>query len=218
MDMLNKYDFKNGAKGLAKMAETANKLGIEMKTIEPMADKAFDIEGAVEMSAQLQVLGGSLSSLADPFKLMYKARNDVEGLTQDFADAAKSSMHFGKNGIEMNTYGMSRLREAAKATGVEYDKIVTMGRNQLKLDEIKKRISLSGEPDKDLEEFLANKAQISKNGVITLNINGDTKDIKNLNKQQLINEMNRQKTLSELAENSKSFEGKQAQSASLHSR
>jgi len=35
-----------------------------------MADKLFDVEGAVDMSAQLQVMGGAWAKLADPFKLM----------------------------------------------------------------------------------------------------------------------------------------------------
>ena len=56
MKMLNKYNFKGGVKGLAKMAQTTSKLGVDMNFVAGMADKLFDIEGAVDMSAQLQVM------------------------------------------------------------------------------------------------------------------------------------------------------------------
>ena len=39
MKMLNKYNFKGGVKGLAKMAETTSKLGVDMNFAAGMADK-----------------------------------------------------------------------------------------------------------------------------------------------------------------------------------
>jgi hypothetical protein len=48
-----------------------------------MSDKLWDIEG--DMSAQLQVMGGAWAKLADPFHLMYMARNDMKGLTEEIA-------------------------------------------------------------------------------------------------------------------------------------
>ena len=170
--MLNKYNFKNGVKGLEQMALSVSKLGVDMDTIAPMADKLWNIEGAVEMSAQLQVMGGAFASLADPFKLMYKARNDMKGLTEDFANAAKQSMVFGKDGIEMNTLEMSRLKKIAEETGVEYDKLVTMGRNAFKNDAIKKQSS--GLDDKQIE-YISNLAKFSENGTATIEINGAPK-------------------------------------------
>ena len=96
MKMLNKYNFKGGVKGLAKMAETAAKLGVDMNMVSGMAEKLFDVEGAVDMSAQLQVMGGEWAKLADPFKLMYMARNDMEGLMEAVGGAAAASAHFNK--------------------------------------------------------------------------------------------------------------------------
>lgn len=49
MKMLNKYNFKGGVKGLKQMAETVTKLGVDMTFATGMADKLFDIEGAVDM-------------------------------------------------------------------------------------------------------------------------------------------------------------------------
>ena len=161
--MLNKYDFKDGVNGLAMMAKTVAKLGIDMATIAPMADKLWDIEGAVEMSAQLQVLGGAFSSLADPFKLMYMARNDVDGLTKSLAEAASESMTFAKDGsIELSTMEMSRLKKVAEETGVSYDAIVKAGKNIKKFQKISPQISFDAD-DKE-KEFLENVAQLDEHG------------------------------------------------------
>ena len=92
--MLNQYNFKNGTKGLAKMVETSTRLGVEMNSIGGMTDKLFDIEGAVDMSAQLQVMGGEWAKMADPFKLMYMAREDPNALLQQSAEAAAKSFHY----------------------------------------------------------------------------------------------------------------------------
>jgi predicted nucleic acid-binding Zn-ribbon protein len=96
LKMLNKYNFKGGAKSLMRMAESATKMGISMNFAAPMAEKLFDIEGAVEMSAQLQVMGGEWAKLGDPFKLMYMARNDMEGLTKSIINATKGAAFFNK--------------------------------------------------------------------------------------------------------------------------
>ena len=170
--LLNKYNFKNGVKGLEQMALTASKLGVDINTVAPLADKLWNVEGAVEMSAQLQVMGGDFAALADPFKLMYKARNDMKGLTEDFANAAKASMVFGKDGIEMNTLEMSRLKKIAEETGMNYDDLVKMGKNAFKNDAIKKQTS--GLDPKQME-YVSNLAKFSENGTATIEIGGSTK-------------------------------------------
>jgi hypothetical protein len=46
-------------KGLEAMGKLATKLGVKMDFAAGMSDKLWDIEGAVDMSAQLQVMGGA---------------------------------------------------------------------------------------------------------------------------------------------------------------
>ena len=170
--LLNKYNFKQGVKGLAKMAEEVSKLGIEMTDIAPMADKLWNIEGAVEMSAQLQVLGGKWSALADPFKLMYMARNDMEGLTKAIADAASESASFDEDGnIQLASVEMSRLREVAEKTGVSYDSLATAAKKMAQFKKIKTQISLSGLNDKEMK-LLENTAQLDENGKAFIEIGG----------------------------------------------
>lgn len=154
--MLNKYRFKDGVKGLIKMAELATKLGVEVDFAAGMSDKLWNIEGAVEMSAQLNVMGGAWAQMADPFKLMYQARNDMKGLTENIAKAAAASMSFAQDGsIELNALEMHRLKLIAEQTGLEYEKLVELGKTKFKLDKINMQVSGSDE----FKEFIANTAE-----------------------------------------------------------
>lgn len=178
--MLNKYRFKDGIKGLAKMAMTASKLGVDMEFASGMADKLFDIEGAVDMSAQLQVMGGAWAQMADPFHLMYMARNDMEGLTEEIANAAKQSMSFAKDGsIEMSAMEMHRLKIVAQQTGLEYDKLVEAGKAAFKLSKTKAQV---GGVSPELQEFIANTAEF-KDGKATIMVNGNKKLLSSLSEQ-----------------------------------
>jgi hypothetical protein len=183
--LLNKYNFKGGVNGLKKMAETVTKLGVDMNFATGMADKLFDIEGAVDMSAQLQVLGGDWAKLADPFHLMYMARNDMAGLTEEIGKAAESSVHFNSENkqFEISALEMHRLRKIAEQTGLSYEDLATAGKNAAKFTKIKSQISLdfgSGKEAKEMKEFLINKAEIDENGKAYITVNGSKKFLNEL--------------------------------------
>jgi len=185
MKLLNKYNFKGGVKGLQKMAETTSKLGIDMNSIAGMADKLFDIEGAVEMSAQLQVMGGAWAQMADPFKLMYMARNDMAGLAEQIGEASKQSAHFNSETqqYEISAMEMHKLRIIAEKTGIAYDDLATAAKNARKLSDLRGQISF--DMDKDTKEFLANTAQRDKDGRGYIDIIVDGKSTR-----KFISEMN----------------------------
>lgn len=180
MKMLNKYNFKGGVKGLAKMAQTTAKLGVDMGVATGMADKLFDIEGAVEMSSQLQVMGGKWAQLADPFKLMYMARNDMEGLTKMIGEAAEESAHFNKETGEFEISGleMHRLRKIAEQTGVSYDELATAGKNAAKFTKIKTQVGFK--MSDEAEEFLTNTAKLDKDGKAYIEVDGNKKFLNQL--------------------------------------
>lgn len=184
MKMLNKFNFKGGAKGLATMAKTTTKLGVDMNFVGSMAEKLFDIEGAVDMSAQLQVLGGAWAQLADPFKLMYLATNDMAGLTEEVGKAAEASVTFNKATGEMSISSakMRELRVVAQATGLSLEEVAEAGKKARKFTEMKKQMNVSI-PD-DLKEFIANTGEI-KDGKATINIGGDPKLLKTLSKADI---------------------------------
>jgi hypothetical protein len=208
--LLNKQQFKGGVKGLAAMAATVTKLGVEMNVIGPMADKLFNVEEAVDMSAQLQVLGGAWSRLADPMKLMYMARNDTVALTQALADAAKESMTFGKDGgIELKAMEMQRLKEVAQRTGVAYEEIVEMGKAQFKID--KARTQIKWDMTDEEKEFMAATASFNEKGEGSIMIGLKPKLLSQLNdadRQILKDQIKEKASLKERAEQSQTFDEK----------
>ena len=206
--MLNKYNFKEGVKGLDDMAKLATKLGIKMDFATGMSDKLWDIEGAVDMSAQLQVMGGQWAKMADPFHLMYMARNDMKGLTEEIANASQESMHLAKDGsIEMSSVAMAKLKNIAKETGLEYDDLVKSGKELYKQNKVKQQIGFEV-PD-DMKEFIANTSQLDKNGKAVIMIKGDNKLVSQLDasdKRYLKTKVEESKTLADRIAASKNFD------------
>jgi hypothetical protein len=183
MKLLNKYNFKGGVAGLKKMAEITSKLGVDMNFATGMADKLFDIEGAVQMSAELQVLGGSFANLADPFRLMFMARNDVAGLTEEIGKAVEQSVKFNAETgeFDISAMEMQRLRKIAEQTGLEFESLVTAGKNAKKFTMIKSQVSF--DMDDESKEFLMNTAQLDEKGVAYIEVNGEKKYLNMLGSQ-----------------------------------
>lgn len=215
ISLLNKYNFKNGINGLKKMSEIVTKLGVDMNFAAGMADKLFDIEGAVDMSAQLQVLGGEWSKLADPFHLMYMARNDMAGLTEEIGKAAESSVHFNSSlgDFEISSLEMSRLRSVAEQTGLAYEDLATAAKNAAKFSKIKSQLTFGiggTEEDKKLKEFLVNTASLDEKGkAFIINVNGTKTYLDALDssgKNALIAQMNAKVSMKEMAIEAQTFE------------
>jgi hypothetical protein len=214
MKMLNRYNFKDGVKGLVKMAQTVSKLGIDMEFASGFAEKLFNIEGAVDMSAQLQVMGGEWSKLADPFRLMYMARNDINGLTEELANAAASSAKFNTETkeFEIGSLEMSRLRVIAEQTGLSYDELATAGKNAAKFTKIKSQLNFSlggGKDGEELKDFIINKSTLNEKGEAEIMIDGNPRLLKQMSQQDsklLKAQMLEQATMKKRAEESITFD------------
>jgi hypothetical protein len=209
MKLLNKYNFKGGVAGLKKMAEITSKLGVDMNFATGMADKLFDIEGAVQMSAELQVLGGSFANLADPFRLMFMARNDVAGLTEEIGKAVEQSVKFNAatGEFDISAMEMQRLRKIAEQTGLEFESLVTAGKNAKKFTMIKSQVSF--DMDKDSKEFLMNTAQLDEKGVAYIEVNGEKKYLNMLGSQAkdfVKQQIAEKQSLAERAKNALTFD------------
>lgn len=207
--LMNRYNFKNGVKGLARMAQLTTKMGVSMEMITPMADKLFDIEGAVEMSAQLQVLGGEWSKLADPFKLMYMARNDVDGLTESVIKAASSTAQFNSKTKEFDISAMElhRLRKVADATGLSYEELAQSARKAANFAKIRSQISFN--MDEKTKDFIESTAIFDDKGKAMIRIDGSTKYLNQLSEieKRRITELALQKEdMKKRAEDSQTFE------------
>lgn len=212
--MLNKYHFKDGVKGLAKMAELVTRLGVDMEAASGFADKLWNVEGAVEMSAQLNVMGGAWAKMSDPFHLMYMARNDMAGLTEEIANAAKESVTFNNatGEFDMSTEGMHKLKIIAEQTGLAYEDLVTMGKNAKKFEKIESQLTFSvggGEEGKAMKDFITSKAMLNKKGEATIMIDGKERLVKSLteaDKSLIKAQIAQEEDMQKRAEQSRTFD------------
>jgi len=204
------YRFRNGVKDATEMAVQAAKFNFELEGAAKMAEGLLNPEGAVDMAAKLQVLGGAWANLADPFQLMFQARNDMKGLQDSIINATKGIATFNRETgeIEMSALEMHRLREIANATGMEFENLNNTARQMAKSLEIEGRINAN--VDDDLMDFISTTAQFDKDkGEFYINIAGQKKFVNQLTKEnnKSIKAMKEQKTTAEEnAKASKTFD------------
>jgi hypothetical protein len=149
---------------MVKMAAQAAKFNMSMETTAGLADKLFDIEGAVEMSAQLNTMGGEWARLGDPMKLMYQARNDMEGLQTSIIDATAGMADFNKTTGEFEFSGLElhRMRELEKITGISAEEMANMAKSKAKFAKISGDLGFSVAGDPEMKEFIENSAVFNK--------------------------------------------------------
>lgn len=117
---LNEYGFKNGVQGLETMAKKASEFRMEMQSTFTIADKVFNPEGAIDLVANLQVLGGAIGDFNDPLKLMYDATNNVEGLQDALIKASGSLATYNQEQgrFEVTGINLRKAKEMANALGI----------------------------------------------------------------------------------------------------
>lgn len=122
---LNEYGFKNGIQGLSEMVRKSNEFRISMEETFKIADKVMSPEGALELTANLQVLGGAIGDFNDPLKLMYMATNNVEGLQDALIGAAGSLATYNKEQgrFEITGVNLRKAKEMATQLGVSYQEL-----------------------------------------------------------------------------------------------
>jgi hypothetical protein len=127
MKSLNSYGFKNGFEGLSRMVQKSIEFRLSMQSVLTLADKLFDPEQAINLSAQLQAIGGTIGDFNDPLKLMYLATNDAGGLQEAMINVAGSlatyNSELGK--FEITGVNLRRARAMATELGMTMDELST---------------------------------------------------------------------------------------------
>jgi hypothetical protein len=93
---------------------------MEMQSTFTIADKVFNPEGAIDLVANLQVLGGAIGDFNDPLKLMYDATNNVEGLQDALIKASGSLATYNQQQgrFEVTGINLRKAKEMASALGI----------------------------------------------------------------------------------------------------
>ena len=181
LKLVNAYGFQNGVEGLGRMVARAQALRMDFTKITGLAADLLSPEKAIDLAAEMQILGGAVGDLADPFKLMYMAENDMEGLQNAVIDTAKSAVMFNEETGEFNITGveMRRLRAQADALNMSYEDLASTAVKAAKEQRVMESLDFTG-LDKNTKQLVANLAEIGPDGQISLNLPNLEEPIKDL--------------------------------------
>lgn len=173
LDKLNKYNFKGGVDGLAKMAAQSKVLRVNMDEIFEVADKAFNPEGAIDMAAAMQRLGVTQSDLLDPLRLMDLASNDPGELMNQIGKMSEKFVQLNKDGrFEIMPGGKRQLMEISKELGISYKELTKMAVGSKELDMKMSKIKFPSTFTEEQRNLIANMAEIGPGGEMTMRIDG----------------------------------------------
>ena len=193
LKLAQKYQFKDGTKGLMRMAKWAENTRFNMNSLSGMLDKISEggLEGVITQGAQFQVLGGHSAMNADPLAMMYERYADPEAFAKRMQDMTKGygqldtttgETHFSGNELMM-------LEQLAKVQGRSVEDVQNEVRARNKREVVAKQ--LGGGFDEDQQSFISNNATYNKETgqfqVKVLGANGDfvNKDVNSLTKEDL---------------------------------
>lgn len=186
--MASKYTFKEGITGIQKMTLLSQRLKFNMESIGSAMDKFSTIEGAIEASSKIQVLGGAFASnFGNPLEVMSQALLNGEGFTKRIIDTVSSQARFNsKTGeVDLSPIDKQRLKAYADALGISYDEIHNMATQTRKGKEISRVVGNNFSEDEIA--YLSNKSQYNKEkGVWELiDAEGIAHDITKMSKGEL---------------------------------
>ncbi len=208
--VLNTFSFKDGVKGMAKMAEYAEMYKADINDSINSAKMARSLEGSIEMASQLNVLGGEFAK-QNPFELLFLSRNDPAAYTKKLAEMTKGMVTLQKNSEGKMQLGISpqdqdRMRLAAEALGTTYENMAESALRLKKMQMAKQDILGLGSIDDKDKEMIASLSDIGENGKMQVMLKGHAKEVSKLTTNDIDLLKQQQITLQARAKDSQTFE------------
>ena len=205
---LNQYGFQNGIQGLNRMVQKSIEFRMNMQDVFKIAEDVMSPEKAIDLAANLQVLGGAVGALGDPFQMMYMATNNVEGLQDALIGAAESlAVYSEENGkFEITGVNLRRARAMADELGMSYQDLSNMAiaaaeRTSAAADLMAAGISVD---DKE-KEFITNLARMGKDGKMVIEVPPSLAQSLGIERTQALEDLD-QATASAILANQTAFE------------
>ena len=180
LEMAQRYNFRNGVNGLMQMARKATEIRQDMRQIASFADKVGTVTGAVETAANLQVLGGAFTQMANPLAMLNESLTNVEGLQDRLNVMAKNAAYYDKRKHEVRMDPTTRIlmKRAAEAMGLDANNFIDQAFAETRRNVIKEQMQGLGGLDEKVQKLLPNVGVIdSETGLAGANINGEFKSI-----------------------------------------
>jgi len=206
---LNTYTFQQGVKGFAEMAMYAEKFRIDINQALNAADVARSLEGAIDLTAQLQVMGGEFAK-TDPFEMLFLSRNDPAKFTEKIADMTKGIVSFRKMADGtfekfISPADRDRLAAVAQSMGMEASALTEIAERQAEIQKMRNEMAGLGlSPEQ--KELIEGAAIFNKeSGKFQVQVGSTMKNISELTKDQAKAFATEQVSLEERAKQAMTF-------------
>ena len=190
IEIAQNYNFAEGLKGLESMARKASQIKLDMQQTASFANKVNTVEGAINVGAKLQVLGGTFSQFADPLGMLNESLNDMEALQDRLIKMMGNLGQFNRltGEIEISAFNKRRISAASEAMGVSSSEMMKMINSKARRNEIEGQLEGRSDLNDDIKDLIANIGTF-KNGVAGVTIDGEFKrlsEISNNDQKTLI--------------------------------
>jgi len=207
---LQGYTFQQGVKGFAQMAEYAEKFKISIDAALNAADIGRTLEGAINMGAQLQVMGGNFAKM-NPFDILYNSRNNPEQFQKDIASMTKGIATLRKNTDGtfqkfISPADMDRLTQVGKALGISADEMKAMALRQLDITTMADKLQGMGLTAREKELIQGAAFFDTKSGKYQVMLAGEMRDINTLTRGQAESFVKQTVSLEERAKQAQTFD------------
>lgn len=164
LKLAQKYNFKDGTKGLMNMAKWAENTRFNMNSLSGMLDKVSEgeLEGIIKQGAEFQVLGGHAAMNADPIAMWYERYADPQAFAKRMQDMTKGYGQLDKKTGE-TTFSVNEqmmMEQLAKIQGRSYEDVANEVRARNKKEVVAKQ--LNGNFKEDQQAFISNNATYDK--------------------------------------------------------
>jgi hypothetical protein len=122
---INEFGFSKGVEGLNRMVQKSVEFRMNMNSVFKIAEDVFDPDKAINLSANLQAIGGAIGDFNNPLKIMYMATNNVEGLQDALIGVAGSLATYNKEQgkFELTGVNLRKARALAQELGIDYKEL-----------------------------------------------------------------------------------------------
>lgn len=197
--------YGKGLEYLEKLTSKAVALRFDIaQSTKSFTDAFFEPEKAVEVAAQMQVLGGKFATgFGDPISLAFESMTDPAGLAVKFASTLKGMVVKGKDGLFTIPPAQRKiLKLAAETLGQNYEDSVNSAIEQAKIADKISAVAKQGFFDfnEDQKMALAGLMKLNKDNKYEIMMSdGTTKLLENITSKNQLNEIIKNRTVNEQA-------------------
>jgi hypothetical protein len=207
---LSTFTFQNGVKSFAQMAVDAERTRVSMSSALNLAESKRGLEDVIEMSANLQVMGGKFAEI-DPFQWLYMVRNEPEKITEKISDMTKGMYSLKKNSEGLmekfiTPADKDRLDNVAKTLGFTKEEMHEIAQKSLDIGNMEKNLAGKGFTE-DQKKMIQGAAKLNQTtGKYQVMLGGTMRDISTLTKDQAKAFESEKVTLEERAKEAMTFD------------